>query len=80
MLGISLDKPGDKQKWLAAIHKDGLLWPQVSDLKYWEGDVPKLYGIRSIPRNFLIDPQGKIIASDLRGDKLGEKLAEIFDK
>lgn len=80
MLGVALDKAEDRDKWIAAMHKDGLLWPQVSDLKYWEGEVPKLYGIRSIPQNFLIDPQGKIVAVNLRGDALGEKLAEIFDK
>lgn len=80
MLGVSLDKEGDKDKWIAAIHKDGLLWPQVSDLKYWNGEVTKMYGIRSIPQNFLIDPQGKIIASNLRGEELSKKLAALFDK
>lgn len=80
MLGVALDKATDRDKWIAAMHKDGLLWPQVSDLTYWDGEVPKLYGIRSIPQNFLIDPQGKIIAINLRGEALGQKLAEIFDK
>ncbi len=80
MLGVSFDKQGDKQKWIAAIHKDGLLWTQVSDLQYWENSVGKIYDIRSIPQNFLIDPTGKIIATNLRGDDLEKKLEEIFSK
>jgi peroxiredoxin len=80
MLGVSLDRPGAHDAWLAAIHKDGLGWAQVSDLKYWSNDVAKLYDIRSVPANFLIDPQGKIIATNLRGEELSKKLAELFDK
>lgn len=80
MLGVSLDKEGDKQKWIDAIHKDGLSWTQVSDLQYWGNAVSRLYGITAIPRNFLIDPQGKIIATDLRGDDLDKKLGEVFAK
>lgn len=80
MLGVSLDNDKGKQNWINAIHKDGLLWTQVSDLKYWANAVATLYGIRAIPQNFLIDPQGKIIATNLRGEDLDKKLAEIFDK
>ena len=80
MLGVSLDKEGDKQKWIDAIHKDGLLWTQVSDLKYWANSAGKLYDVRAVPQNFLIDPQGRIIATNLRGDDLQKKLAEVFDK
>ncbi|WP_134088636.1 TlpA disulfide reductase family protein [Olivibacter sp. XZL3] len=79
ILGVSLEREGDREKWLAAIHQDGLTWPQVSDLKYWSGDVVTMYNIRSIPKNFLIDPEGKIVAVDLRGEELGKKLAEIFE-
>ncbi|WP_158797159.1 TlpA disulfide reductase family protein [Pedobacter sp. L105] len=78
MLGVSFDKQGDKQKWIDAIHKDGLLWTQVSDLQYWGSAVGKLYDIRAIPQNYLIDPKGKIIAIGLRGDELSKKLGEIF--
>lgn len=78
MLGVALDKEEDKGKWIDAIHKDGLLWPQVSDLKYWHNDVAAIYGIKSIPQNFLIDPQGKIVAANLRGEELDKKLEEIF--
>lgn len=78
VLGVSLDQPTGKQKWMDAIHKDSLTWTHVSDLKYWKNEVALLYGVESIPQNFLIDPTGKIIAKDLRGDALNSKLAELF--
>jgi len=78
ILGVSLDRPGDKQKWMDAIHSDNLTWAHVSDLKWWQNDVAKLYGIQAIPQNFLLDPNGKIIAKNLDGEKLREKLSEIF--
>ncbi|HVI44090.1 MAG TPA: TlpA disulfide reductase family protein [Chitinophaga sp.] len=76
ILGVSLDK--SKGPWLEAIKKDGLAWNQVSDLKFWESAVVPLYGINAIPTNFLLDPQGKIIASNLRGDALEAKLKEVI--
>ena len=79
MLGVALDKEEDKDKWIEAIHKDGLTWTQVSDLKYWHNDVAGIYGIKSIPQNFLIDPDGKIVAANLRGEELDKKLKEIFE-
>lgn len=78
ILSVSLDRPDAKDKWLAAIHKDGLAWTHVSDLKYWDNAVAKQYGIRAIPQNFLLDPQGKIIARNLRGQDLDEKLSEVI--
>lgn len=78
VLGVSLDQPGGHDKWLKAIHADGLSWIQVSDLKFWNNEVAILYGIRSIPQNLLIDPSGKIIAKDLRGEDLANKLKELF--
>ena len=78
VLGVSLDQPTGKQRWLDAIHKDNLTWTQVSDLKYWKNDVAVMYGVNAIPQNYLIDPQGKIIGKDLRGDALNAKLAELF--
>jgi peroxiredoxin len=80
VLGVSLDRPNAKDKWLKAIHDDGLTWTQVSDLKYWDNEVAKQYGIRAIPQNLLIDPQGKIIAKNLSGEDLNEKLAEVLPK
>jgi peroxiredoxin len=73
---VSLDK--DKQDWENAIIADKLTWHHVSDLKSWDSPVVTLYGFNAIPTNTLIDPQGKIIATDLRGDDLENKLAEIF--
>ena len=78
ILSVSLDNENGRQAWLDAIKKDGLTWTQVSDLQYWNNAAAQLYQIRSIPQNFLIDPQGKIIAKDLRGDALSAKLAAIF--
>ena len=78
ILGVSLDQPGAKDKWLEAIHKDGLTWTHVSDLKYWQNDVAKQYGIQAIPQNLLLDPSGKIIARNLNGEDLQKKLAEIL--
>jgi peroxiredoxin len=79
LLGVSLDAPGKKDAWLKAIEKDGLTWPQVSDLKYWNNDVARLYDVKAVPANFLIDPTGKIIAKNLRGDDLLTKLKELFE-
>ena len=76
VFGVSLDR--DKKSWMNAIHADKLTWNQVSDLKYWSSEAAVLYGITAIPRNFLLDPAGKIIARDLRGPALIEKLREIF--
>jgi peroxiredoxin len=80
IIGVSLDRPGAKDKWLKAIHKDGLTWTHVSDLKFWDSKTAGLYAVRGIPQNFLLDPQGKIIAKNLRGDDLENKLEEIFGK
>ncbi|OFX27685.1 MAG: hypothetical protein A2033_04865 [Bacteroidetes bacterium GWA2_31_9] len=73
---VSLDKT--KQEWVNAISKDNLIWIHVSDLQYWNSPAAKLYNVSSIPANFLIDKDGKIIASNLRGEELGNKLKEIF--
>lgn len=63
ILGVSLDR--DKEPWLKAIESDGLTWPQVSDLKYWESAAAKAYQVESIPCNFLISPEGKLLGRDL---------------
>jgi len=78
VLSVSLDQPGAKDKWLKAIHDDKLTWTHVSDLKFWDNAVAKQYGIQAIPQNLLIDPTGKIVAKDLRGDDLVNKLSGIF--
>jgi len=75
ILGVSLDQK--KEPWLQAIQDDGLTWSHVSDLKFWESAVVPLYGIQGIPMNYLLDPQGKVIASNLRGEDLEAKLKEV---
>ena len=79
ILGVSLDKTGQKDKWLKAIEDDGLTWQHVSNLQYWQGPVAKLYGIRSIPATFILDENGVIIAKDLRGEALRAKVSELLD-
>ncbi len=78
VLGISLDQPGKKEAWLTAIHKDELTWTQVSDLKFWDNEVAKQYGIRGIPQNFLVDPSGKIVAKNIRGEELLKTLNDLI--
>ena len=78
IIGVSLDRATGKDDWLAAIKNDGLVWTQVSDLKYWSNEAAALYYVSSIPSNFLIGPDGKIIAKDLRGDDLDAKLKEVL--
>jgi peroxiredoxin len=78
ILGVSLDQPGQKDKWMAAVQKDNLTWTQVSDLMHWQSPVVPLYKIQGIPFNVLVDPQGKIIADNLRGPELESKLAEVL--
>lgn len=76
VLGVSLDQ--SKNNWLEAIKSDGLAWTHVSDLQYWNNAVAQLYHIQSIPANLLIDPRGKIIARDIRGEELHNKLRELL--
>jgi thiol-disulfide isomerase/thioredoxin len=79
IFSVSLDK--DKDKWIRAIEADGLVWENhVSDLKYWDSEVVSTYQFQGIPHTVLIDPEGKMIASKLRGESLERKLKEIFGK
>jgi peroxiredoxin len=78
VLGVSLDKENDRNKWLKAIADDHLEWTQVSDLSFWKNAAAKLYGVNAIPQNFLLDPQGRIIGKNLRGADLAQKLAGIL--
>ena len=76
ILGVSLDTRRDK--WTEAIASDQLNWNHVSELKGWGSAIARNYGVNSIPQNFLIDPNGNIIARDLRGEALLTKLAELI--
>ncbi|MEO5647767.1 MAG: TlpA disulfide reductase family protein [Chitinophagaceae bacterium] len=76
VLGVSLDK--DKQLWIDAIKEDKLSWKHISDLKFWNSAAAQLYGVESIPFNVLVDPQGVIIAQDLRGPQLETTLQSVL--
>lgn len=77
ILGVSLDR--DKTRWLQAIEKDGLVWHHISDLKGWDNSVAKDYGVTAIPHTVLVDAEGKILARNLRGKSLEQKLEELFN-
>ena len=74
--GVSLDK--ERDAWIEAISEEGLTWPQVSDLKFWQSEAVAIYAIESIPFTVLIGKDGKILATDLRGANLDKKLAEVL--
>ena len=76
VFGVSLDK--DKESWKKAIEKDQLTWTHGSDLLFWNSAPAKLYGIRAIPSNLLLDKNGIIVAKNLRGEELQKKLAELL--
>jgi len=78
VLGVSLDRPGQKDNWVKAINDDKLAWTNVSDLQFWNSEVVSLYGFNGIPFNILVDPQGKVIAEGLRGETLVAKLGEVL--
>ena len=77
VFGVSLDR--SREDWVKAIADDRLTWTQVSDLQYFNSAAAVLYQIQAIPATYLVDPDGKIIAKDLRGPSLEAKLAELFD-
>jgi peroxiredoxin len=76
VFGVSLDRT--KEAWVKAIADDNLTWTHVSDLKYFNSEAAAIYKINAIPATYLIDPEGRIIAKDLRGKSLEDKLKEIF--
>ena len=76
IIGVSLDRDGDK--WKEAIAKDGLTWPQISNLKFWQEPIAEQYNVKSIPATFILDENGIIVARDLRGDELKAKVKEIL--
>ena len=76
IFGVSLDR--NREDWLKAIEKDGLVWTQVSDLSYFNSEAARTYNINAIPATVLLDKEGRIIARNLRGPALEAKLAEIF--
>ncbi|MDQ2795046.1 MAG: AhpC/TSA family protein [Bacteroidota bacterium] len=79
ILGVSLDSKSSREAWVRAIEKDGLTWTQVSDLKSWDNAAAKAYNVQGVPQNYLLDPQGKIVAVNLRGDELQTTLAKLLN-
>ena len=78
IIGISFDKT--KDAWVKGVKELGMEWPQLSELKYWDNEAAKVYDIKGIPANILVDKTGKIIDVDLRDESLGDKLKEIFGR
>ena len=79
IIGVSLDNPNGKEKWIEAIKKDGLTWPQISNLKGWQDPIAVMYNIKSIPATLLLDKDGKILAKNLRGEELKAKVKELLE-
>ena len=81
IIGVSLDKPGNKEAWLKAIKDDGLIWNHVSNLKYWQDPIAReLYHVESIPQTFILDKNGVIRAKNLRRDRLEAKIKELLEE
>ena len=78
IIGVSLDKSADK--WKKAIESDGLKWKHVSNLKFWQEPIAKNFGVRSIPATFILDENGVIIAKDLRGQALEDKIKALLSQ
>ena len=77
IVGVSLDR--DMNSWRKAIEDDGLIWSQISNLQFWQDPIAKLYNISAIPAAFLIDSEGRILAKNLRGERLKEKVKELLN-
>ena len=78
IISVSLDREGQKSAWVSAIEKDNLDWYNVSNLKFWQDPIAQLYNISSIPATFVLDRDGKILATRLRGQALEAKIAELL--
>ena len=78
VLGVSLDQENGREAWVKAIQKDNLTWTHVSDLKFWNNAVAQEYGVHAVPQNFLLDPSGKIVAINLRGEELQSTLDKLL--
>lgn len=78
IIGVSLDQPNGKARWIKAIEDDGLPWPQVSNLQFWQDPIARMYNVHAIPASFLIDKDGVIVAKDLRGPTLEAKIAQLL--
>ncbi len=80
VIGISLDRQDQKDRWIKAIEDDKLDWPQISNLQFWDEPIAQLYGIRAIPAAFILDENGVIVARDVRGPDLERVVEELLSK
>lgn len=76
IIGVSIDE--NKKDWTGAIDEFGMNWPQVSNLSQWNDPIVELYGVESIPNNFILDQDGKVVAIKLKGEELEAKIAELL--
>lgn len=79
IISVSLDRNNQKQRWVEAIEKDQLNWYNVSNLKFWHDPLAQLYNVSSIPATFILDKDGEILATKLRGGALEAKISELLD-
>ncbi|GAA4237241.1 TlpA disulfide reductase family protein [Postechiella marina] len=78
IISVSLDKNGQKDRWIKALQDDNMSWHHVSNLQSWQDPIARSYGVRSIPATFILDASGKVIAKNLRGSALENKIAELI--
>lgn len=79
IISVSLDRQGHKDRWIKAINDDKMTWHHISNLQYWQDPIAKMYNVRGIPATFLLDVDGKIVAKNLRGPALENKVAELLN-
>lgn len=80
IVGISLDREDQRDRWLQAIEDDNLTWPQISHLQSWQEPIARMYNVKAIPAQFILDENGVIVAKNLRGDDLEAKVKELLEK
>tara|TARA_R110000850_G_scaffold274786_2_gene412785 strand:+ start:15074 stop:16210 length:1137 start_codon:yes stop_codon:yes gene_type:complete len=80
IISVSLDRPGEREKWLNAIKDDKMDWYHVSNLQFWNDPIARKYGVRSIPATYILDENGVIVAKNVRGQALGQKVGELIQK
>ncbi len=79
IISVSLDKPGQQDRWIQAIEDDNMNWYHVSNLQFWQDPIAEQYNVRSIPATFLLDSEGKIIGKNLRGPALEQRISQLLD-
>ncbi len=78
VISVSLDRPDQREQWLKAIEDDKMDWYHISNLQFWNDPIAKQYGVRAIPATYILDETGRIIAKDVRGPALGQKIGELL--